>query len=102
MSDFFCKRLLNGLTYLLFGVVLLVLSPDDAHSQKVDTTKKGLENISYYLLYRNHDTSYIKNYSHKISAKLVTINKYNYFKIRDRINKTSIGYIPVRDVSLGY
>lgn len=85
----------------MVGLLFLVLSPDNAQSQEIDTTKKGLESIGHYLLYRNHDTSYIKNYSHKISVKLVTINKYNYFKVIDRINKTSIKYIPLRDVSLG-
>ena len=101
MSVNFHKKVLSKPTYLLVGLLLIVLLPDNAKSQEIDTTKTGLDYIGHYLLYRNHDTSYIKNYSHKISVKLVTINKYNYFKVRDRINKTSLKYIPVRDVSLG-
>jgi hypothetical protein len=97
----FYKKLLPKLTYLVLGLFLMVLLTDTAKGQEMDTTKKGLDYIGHYLLYRNHDTSYIKNYSHKISVKLVAINKYNYFKLRDRNNKTSIKYTPVRDVSLG-
>ena len=88
-------------TYLLVGLLLLELLPNDAKSQEFDSTKTGLENFGQQLLYRNHDTTYIKSYSEKISVKLVAINKYNYFRLRDRINNTSLKYIPVRDVSLG-
>jgi len=95
------KNILQYLGYLLLGLSFIILLPDYTKSQEADTTKKGIEYISHFLLYRNHDTSYIKSYSEKISVKLVTINKYNYFRVRDRINKTSIKYTPVRDVSLG-
>jgi hypothetical protein len=97
----FHKKVFPKSTYLLVGLFLMVLLSGNAKSQEIDTTKTGLDNLGHYLLYRNHDTSYIKNYSDKISVKLVTINKYNFFKVRDRINKTSLKYIPVRDVSLG-
>jgi hypothetical protein len=88
-------------TYLFVGILLVLLLPGIAISQENDTTKKGLDYIGHYLLYRNHDSSYIKNYSQKISAKLVAINKYNRFSITDRNNKTSIRYTPLQDVSLG-
>ena len=97
----FHKKLLPKSTYLLVGMLLILLLPDSAKSQETDTTKIGLDYIGHYLLYRNHDTSYIKSYSQKISVKLVAINKYNYFNIIDRNNKTSIKYVPLRDVSLG-
>jgi hypothetical protein len=88
-------------TYLLVGLLLIGFLPNNAKSQEADSTKKGLEYIKQKILYLNHDTSYIKSYSEKISLKLVAINKYNYFRVRDRINNTSIKYRPVRDVSLG-
>lgn len=95
------KKLFHKSVYLIAGLLFIVLLPNYAKSQQADTTKNGLDYLGHYLLYRNHDSSYIKNYSQKISVKLVTINKYNYFKLRDRINKTSLKYIPVRDISLG-
>lgn len=95
------KRLLPKSTHLLVGILFVMLLPGLAKSQEMDTTKKGLDYIGHYLLYRNHDTSYIKSYSQKISAKLVAINKYNRFNLTDRNNKTSIRYVPLQDVSLG-
>ncbi len=97
----FQKKLLHKSTYLFVAILLIVLLPYNTKSQEIDTTQKGLDYIEHYILYRNHDSSYIKNYSQKISVKLVAINKYNYFNIIDRNNKTSIKYIPLRDVSLG-
>jgi len=95
------KKLLPESTCLFVGILLVMLLTDHANGQQADTTKKGIEYISHFLLYRNHDTSYIKSYSEKVSVKIVAINKYNYFRVRDRINNTSIKYTPVRDVSLG-
>ena len=62
---------------------------------------KKIENFGDYLLYRNHDTSYISNYGNEVAVKLLSVNKYNYFRIRDRINNTRLRYRPVRDISLG-
>jgi hypothetical protein len=95
------KNVLQEIICLLVSLLLILLLPGYTKGQQSDTTRKGLEYISHYLLYRNHDTSYIKSYSEKVSVKLVSMNKYNYFKLRDRINNTSIKYTPVRDVSLG-
>jgi hypothetical protein len=95
------KYLLAKSTYLLVGILFILAAPDFLKSQEIDSTKKGLDYIGHYLLYRNHDSSYIKNYSQKISAKLVAINKYNYFNIIDRNDKTAVKYVPLRDVSLG-
>jgi hypothetical protein len=101
MSIILYKKFIHKSVYLIVTLAFVILLPNDAKSQQADTTKKGIEYIGHYLLYRNHDTTYIKNYSDKISVKLVSMNKYNYFKIRDWNNKTSLKYRPVRDVSLG-
>lgn len=69
------KHFLHKSTYLAIGFVLIILLPHHANSQQADTTKKGIEFIRHYLLYRNHDSAYIKNYSENISVKLVAINK---------------------------
>jgi len=37
----------------------------------------------------------------KIAVKLVAVNKYNYFRIRDRVNDSRLRYRPIRDLSLG-
>jgi len=81
--------------------IALILTSKDVKSQEVDSLMKKIENFGDYLLYRNHDTSYISNYGNEVAVKLLSVNKYNYFRIRDRINNTQLRYRPVRDISLG-
>ena len=88
-------------TIIFFGFIGLFLVSNDAKSQEVDSLMQKIENFSDYLLYRNHDTSYISNYGNEVAVKLLSINKYNYFTIRDRINNTQLRYRPVYDISLG-
>lgn len=92
----------HSFKFLFFGLGILLFIPvQEVKSQQADSLMKKIEGLSDYLLYRNHDTSYIANYGDKVAVKLVTVNKYNYFKIRDRIEKTGLRYHPVRDLSLG-
>jgi hypothetical protein len=72
-----------------------------AKSQQADSLMKRIDDLGNYLLYRNHDTNYISNYGDEVAVKLVSVNKYNYFRIRDRINNTQLRYRPVHDISLG-
>lgn len=88
-------------TIIIFSFIGLSLVSNDAKSQQADSLIKRFEELGDYLLYRNHDTNYIYNYGNEIAVKLVSVNKYNYFRIRDRINSTSLRYRPVHDISLG-
>ena len=97
----FHKMVLHKSTYLLVGLLLIVLLPDNAKSQQADSLIKRFEELGDYLLYRNHDTNYIYNYGNEVAVKLLSVNKYNYFTIRDRINNTRLRYRPVHDISLG-
>ena len=58
--------------------VFIAFAPVFLQGQEQDTTRKGLDYLAYKILYQNHDTSYIKNYSDRISLKLLSNNKYNY------------------------
>lgn len=88
-------------TILIISFFALVVLPGKAKSQQTDSLFKKIEDLGDFLLYRNHDTNYISNYGNKVAVKLVALNKYNYFRIRDRVNDARIRYRPVRDVSLG-
>ena len=48
-----------------------------------------------------HDTSYVQNFSDKLSVKLIAVSKYNYFRLLDRETGTTIRYRPLRDVGIG-
>ena len=89
------------MTVIIFSFIGLFLVSNDAKSQQADSLIKRFEELGDYLLYRNHDTNYISNYGDEIAVKLVSVNKYNYFRIRDRVNNTRLRYRPVRDISLG-
>lgn len=91
----------NLIRIVLFLILTVILTPYIAKSQQSDSLSKKIENIGNYLLYRNHDTSYINNFGNEVAVRIVSVTKYNSFHIRDRINKSRIKYRPLRDLSLG-
>jgi hypothetical protein len=92
--------------YFKIGIILIVLfgiqlNGNNANAQKKDTIDNIVKSLNNYLLYRNHDTAYIDNYGNEVAVKLLAKNKFNYFTIRDRNNKSKIKYRPAFDLSLG-
>lgn len=61
-----------------------------------------VEQLGHYLLYKNHDTSYISNYGDDFILKLIAVNKFNYFKVKDKNENSSIRYRPDRRLNLGF
>jgi len=86
----------------LFGCVVVCLLNLETRAQKVDSLLQSkIDGIADFLLYRNHDSTFISNYPTEVAVKLVAVNKYNYFNISDRKNSSRLRYRPVRDLSLG-
>lgn len=87
----------------MISLLLLVgFSPNQKlMAQNVDSLSHIIDNLTEKLLYRNNDTNYIQNYSDQISAKLVAVNKINYFRVKDRDNNNTLKFRPVRDISMG-
>ena len=73
----------------------------EMQGQETDSSFRKIENLGDYLLYRNHDTTYISNYGGEVAVRILTSYKYNFFRLRDRTNKTLLRYRPIRDISLG-
>ena len=90
----------KSIFFLLCFFTLFSVSKN-VKSQKADSVFSKLEDFGDFLLYRNHDTSFIINYGNNLAVKLVTVNKYNYFRVRDGNHKTRLRYRPIRDVSTG-
>ncbi|OQX77894.1 MAG: hypothetical protein B6D64_07625 [Bacteroidetes bacterium 4484_276] len=86
---------------IIISFIILCLAGIGAKAQLADSLMKKVEDLGDYLLYRNHDTTYISNYGDEVAVKLLALNKYNYFRIRDRINKSRIRYRPARDLYMG-
>ncbi len=94
------KRYFKTVTVII-GFIVMTLAVTGVKAQIADSLMKKVEVLEDYLLYRNHDTTYISNYGNEVAVKLLVLNKYNYFRIRDRINKSRIRYRPARDLYLG-
>ena len=94
-------RNINLLLLSSFIILFFLVRNGNAQTLHPDSLMKKVESLSNYLLYRNHDTTYIKNYSQKFTFKLIGINKHNFFRIRDKTNDVSARYRPDRRVNLG-
>ena len=93
-------------TFTKTGILLIILfgihlNKNSVQAQKIDSLEKVVQNLNNYLLYRNHDTTYISNYGNEVAVKLLAKNKINYFTIRDQNNNSKIKYRPARDLNLG-
>ena len=86
---------------IIIGLFIVIPPGKVVKAQVADSLMKRIEDFGDYLLYRNHDTTFISNYGNEVAVKLITVNKYNYFRIRDRMNKSRLRYRPVRDLSMG-
>ena len=76
--------------------------PLKAQTLHPDSLMIKVEQLGNYLLYRHHDTSYIENHADKFIFKLIGVNKYNYFKVKDAGANTSVRYRPDRRLNLGF
>lgn len=94
------KYLSKNILIVVF-LVSGILCPTIGKTQTVDTLVNAIEQMSEYFLNRHQDTNYIGNYSDELALKLQTLAKYNYFALDDISKKSSLSYIPVRDLRIG-
>jgi hypothetical protein len=87
------------LLFTLFGTLLF----HSGFSQTLnpDSLMHKVEEFGNYLLYKNHDSTYITSYANQLTTKILAITKINFFKISDNINNSNIRYRPDRKVNLG-
>jgi hypothetical protein len=90
---------------LIFFVLetLLILNSIALRAQDLtlDSLMQKVENLGNYLMYRDQDSTYIRNYSNEFTLRVIAVNKFNYFKIRDRENNSTLRYRPDRRLNLG-
>ena len=60
------------------------LSHTFSQINKADTILAAASEIADYILYQNHDSSYIKSYADKVSVKILALNKFNTFHLWDQ------------------
>jgi len=86
---------------LLVFLSILNLSYATGQESKADTILATATQIADYILYQNHDSSYIRSYADKISIKILANNKFNSFRLWDQSINSSIRYRPDLGVNLG-
>ena len=94
--------MLKNTRYILIGLLCIFTLQSKGQGISADSLESKIQKLSDYILYRNHDTTYIKSYADLLALKLVAVNKYNYFQIRDRNNDTKLTYRPEYGVNLGF
>ena len=87
--------------YIIACFCSIPLSHTFGQLTKADTILVTATEIADYILYQNHDSSYIKSYADKVSVKLLTLSKYNAFHLRDQTQNTNISYRPDLGVNFG-
>lgn len=87
--------------FLPLNIFLLSCSSAKAQTLSPDSLLIKVEQLSNYLLYKNHDTTYIKSYSEDLIIKIIAVNKITYFKVKDNIKNSSIRFRPDRKLNLG-
>jgi len=93
--------MLKNAWYILIGLLCIFTLQSKGQGISADSLESKIQKFGDYLLYRNHDTTYIKSYADLFALKLVAVNKFNYFQIRDRNNETKLTYRPEYGVNLG-
>ena len=77
------------------------LSHTFSQINKADTILATAAEIADYILYQNHDSSYIRSYADKVSVKILALNKFNTFHLWDNSVDGSISYRPDLGVNFG-
>lgn len=87
----------------IFSTFLLSLTLSNMFGQvnKADTLMATAAEIADYILYQNHDTSYIRSYAEKISFKLLANNKFNTFSLNNPSLDKRIRYRPDLGINFG-
>jgi hypothetical protein len=88
--------------FIIFMFSFIACTEGKAQGLHPDTLMMKMKDFSHYLLYRNHDTAYIDSHADKLVIKLLAISKFNYFKINDKINDSSLRFRPDRKLNLGF
>ena len=82
---------------------LAVCQPGELKAQiKTDSLLQIAEELTQHLFYRNYDTVYIKGYTDELAVRISALSKYNFFRIADNNQKSSVRYRPDRRINLGF
>ena len=96
------KKSTKYMKYIMVLISVMYFNSSKAQTLHPDSLIVKMEQLGNYILYKNHDTSYIANFSENFTFKLIGVNKFNYFKIKDSELNSSAKYRPDRGLNLGF
>lgn len=88
--------------YFLIGILFLFSQYGYGQILSFDSLQSKFNQLEDFFLYRYHDSTYIRSYVDQFAIKLVSVNKFNYFNIRDKNNQTALRYSPENGINLGF
>jgi hypothetical protein len=87
--------------YLISGIILIISLNANCQILNPDSLEQKLNQVGNYLLFRNQDSTFIRSYADYLTLKLISVNKFNFFRIRDGFNGTNLRYRPEYGINLG-
>ncbi len=88
--------------FIVFFLGLLIYSNViNAQVIQPDSLMTKITDFKNHLLYKDHDSTYIKSYAENLNIKLLAINKINNFHMDDRNADVGVRYRPDRRINLG-
>ncbi len=100
LSKSFIKKFLK--VFLIIGINLACRLSVSAQITQADSILIKTEAFINDFLYKNHDTTYISNFSNQIALKILGVTKFTFFGVNDRNQNSNIRYRPDRQVNLGF
>lgn len=96
------KKSTKNIKYIMVLIAMIYFNSSQAQTLHPDSLIIKMEQLGNYLLYKNHDTSYITSFSENFTFKLIGVSKFNYFKIKDSELNSSARFRPDRRLNLGF
>ncbi len=87
---------------IIISIVFIITTSASAQVINQDSISQKVKDFTQFLLYRNHDSTYIKSYADKFTFRLLAIHKFNNFSLNDKEMDASLLYRPDKKVNLGF
>ena len=85
------------------GILLICLCiSNKIQASTLDSLDLIVDDLTQFILYRNHDTNYIGNQSDKLAAKIFLKEKFNFFQLYDRELDEGLNYRPQFGLNPGF
>ncbi len=88
---------------LFFLGLFLITGLNSSYAQaiKTDSLEKKVSDLTNFLWYRDHDSTYIQHFNEYFSIRMLAMNKYTFLNLNDNDQSTSLLYRPDLGLNVG-